>query len=90
MSTKIFKYNLKELVKFIESKDVAIPEFQRGYVWKKAQVKKLFDSLINQYPIGSFILWETTKKIDARSLNGEQGSKKKLLILDGQQRMVSI
>lgn len=90
MSTKIFKYNLKELVKFIESKDVAIPEFQRGYVWKKAQVKKLFDSLINRYPIGSFILWETTKKIDSRSLNGEQNPKKKFLILDGQQRMVSL
>jgi len=81
---------LKQLINFIDSKNVAIPEFQRGFVWKNAQVKKLFDSLINQYPIGSFILWETNKKIDARALNGEPQTKKRFLILDGQQRMVSL
>ncbi len=90
MGTKIKKYNLKQLIEFIESKHVAVPEFQRGFVWKNSQVKKLFDSLINQYPVGSFILWDTNKNIDARTLDGEKLSKRKFLILDGQQRMVSI
>jgi hypothetical protein len=90
MATKIAKYDLKQLISFIDSKSVAIPEFQRGFVWKTAQVKKLFDSLVKQYPIGSFILWETNKNIDARTLNGEKLPKRKYLILDGQQRMVSI
>lgn len=90
MATKVAKYDIKQLVKFIESRHVAVPEFQRGFVWKTAQVKKLFDSLIKQYPVGSFILWETNKNIDARTLDGEKLPKRKFLILDGQQRMVSI
>jgi len=90
MGTKIRKYNLRQLVGFIESKHVAVPEFQRGFVWKTGQVKKLFDSLIKQYPVGSFILWETNKHIDARTLDGEKLPQRKFLILDGQQRMASI
>jgi hypothetical protein len=90
MGTKVAEYDLQKLVKFIESKHIAVPEFQRGFVWKTAQVKKLFDSLINQYPVGSFILWATNKNIDARTLNGEKLPKRKLLILDGQQRLASI
>ncbi len=90
MATKVAKYNLKQLVRFIEIRHVAVPEFQRGFVWKTAQVKRLFDSLIKQYPVGSFILWETNKNIDARTLDGEKLPKRKFLILDGQQRMVSI
>lgn len=90
MSTKIRKCNLRQLISFIESKHVAVPEFQRGFVWKTGQVKKLFDSLIKQYPVGSFILWETNKHIDARTLDGEKLPQRKFLILDGQQRMASI
>ena len=56
MATKVAKYDLQKLVRLIEKRHIAVPEFQRGFVWKTAQVKKLFDSLINQYPVGSFIL----------------------------------
>jgi hypothetical protein len=90
MGTKVVQYDLPKLVKFIETKHIAVPEFQRGFVWKTVQVKKLFDSLINQYPVGSFILWATNKNIDARTLDGEKLPKKKFLILDGQQRLASI
>lgn len=90
MATRIKTYDLHRLVRFIESKHVAVPEFQRGFVWKTGQVKKLFDSLVKQYPVGSFILWETTQNIDARTLDGEDLPQKKYLILDGQQRMASI
>lgn len=90
MGTKIKRFNLKQLVHFIESKHVAVPEFQRGFVWRVGQVKKLFDSLIKQYPVGGFILWETNKHIDARALDGEKLPRRKYLILDGQQRMASI
>ncbi|OQB47612.1 MAG: hypothetical protein BWY02_02069 [bacterium ADurb.Bin157] len=90
MATKIKKCNLRELIKFIESKHVAVPEFQRGFIWKTGQVKKLFDSLIKQYPVGSFIIWETNKRIDARTLDGEKLPQRKFLILDGQQRLASM
>jgi hypothetical protein len=90
MGTKVGQYDLAKLIRFIETKHVAVPEFQRGFVWKTTQVKKLFDSLINQYPVGSFILWATNKNIDARTLDGDKLPKKKVLILVGQQRLASI
>lgn len=90
MYTKVRKFNLKTMISFIEKNHVAVPEFQRGYVWKVPQVKKLFDSLIKKYPIGSFILWQTRQKIDARPIDGEALPSKKFLILDGQQRLLSL
>ena len=90
MATKVYKYNLEQLIKFVEKKKVAVPEFQRGFVWKVRQVKNLFDSLINKYPIGSIIIWETKQKIDARTLRGKKWRSHKYLILDGQQRMLSL
>ena len=50
MGTRIRKYDLKKLVAFIESKHIAVPEFQRGFVWKTKQVKVLFNSLVKRYP----------------------------------------
>ena len=90
MPTKVYKKNLEEFIKFIDQKKFAVPEFQRGYVWRVANVKCLFDSLVKKYPIGSFVLWETTQNIDARTINGAKLPKKKFLILDGQQRILSL
>jgi len=87
---KINKFKLRQFLNFIDSKNVSVPEFQRGYVWKVAQIKNLFDSLVKQYPISSFIIWKTRKNIEARTLNGERLPKEKYLILDGQQRMSTI
>ena len=90
MSTKVYKFNLKTLISFIERNHVAVPEFQRGYVWKIPQVKKLFDSLRKKYPIGSLVLWETGQKIDARTIDGDNVPAKRFLVLDGQQRLLSL
>ena len=90
MSTKVYRKNLEELIKFVNQKKLAVPEFQRGYVWQIVHVKRLFDSLVKKYPIGSFVLWETNQKIDARTINGDKLPRKKFLILDGQQRILSL
>lgn len=90
MSTKVHKKDLDGLITFIDKKKLAVPEFQRGYVWRIADVKTLFDSLVKKYPIGSFVVWDTKQKIDARTVNGEKLPKKKYLILDGQQRILSL
>jgi hypothetical protein len=69
---------------------MALPEFQRGYVWNRDQVKGLIYSLYRKHPVGSLLVWVTrTENADAR---GEQaltpGSVK--LLLDGQQRITSL
>ncbi len=36
----------------IDSGHMALPEFQRGYVWNRDQVRGLFDSLYRRHPKG--------------------------------------
>jgi hypothetical protein len=38
---------------------VLLPEFQRGYVWNRDQVRGLMFSLYRGYPIGGLLFWET-------------------------------
>lgn len=74
----------------IDSQDVALPEFQRGYVWNRQQVRGLFTSLYRGYPIGGFMTWNTAVAT-AKPRGGEldrDGSVK--LLLDGQQRATTL
>jgi hypothetical protein len=34
-----------------------LPAIQREFVWKPTQVTRLFDSIMQDYPIGSFLFW---------------------------------
>lgn len=69
---------------------VALPEFQRGYVWNRTQVRGLMDSLYRRHPVGSLLVWETrTENADARGSGQLQHGTVKLL-LDGQQRITSL
>lgn len=74
----------------IDSQDVALPEFQRGYVWNRQQVRGLFTSLYKGYPIGGFMTWNTS--VTTATARGEKidrdGSVK--LLLDGQQRATTL
>lgn len=35
-----------------------LPDIQREFVWEPRMVEKLFDSIMNDFPIGSFLLWK--------------------------------
>jgi len=74
----------------IDLGSIALPEFQRGYVWNRDQVRGLMDSLYRKHPVGSLLVWETkTENVDARGAgNLRTGSVK--LLLDGQQRITSL
>lgn len=72
-----------------------LPEIQRAYVWKPAQVAGLIDSLYRRYPSGSILLWETTETVTNRAMATETGDApvfvtKPLYLLDGQQRVTSL
>ena len=74
----------------IDSGSILLPEFQRGYVWNRDQVRGLMRSLYRDYPIGSLLTWETQS--DGASVRGEAAGTPALrvLILDGQQRITTI
>ena len=74
----------------IDLGSIALPEFQRGYVWNRNQVRELMHSLYHRYPIGSLLIWVTkTEFVDTRG-NGilQPGTVK--LLLDGQQRITTL
>lgn len=69
---------------------MALPEFQRGYVWNRDQVRGLMDSLCRKHPVGSLLVWVT--HVESANARGDgalaPGSVK--LLLDGQQRITSL
>ncbi len=80
---------LTTLLDEIDSGVVLLPEFQRGYVWNRDQVRGLMRSLYRGYPVGGLLVWETTSEdITVRGAAGGSGTRQ--LLLDGQQRVTSM
>lgn len=74
----------------IDDGDIALPEFQRGYVWNRDQVRSLMDSLYRKHPVGSLLVW-TTKAENAKARgDGSLVAGLVKLLLDGQQRITSL
>lgn len=85
------KYNpnslsVSAILGLIASGDIAIPEIQRPFVWKKTQVRDLLDSLYKGYPTGYLIIW---KNPNVKLKDGSVSAGKKILI-DGQQRVTAL
>lgn len=69
---------------------MALPQFQRGYVWTRDQVRALMGSLYRRYPVGSLLVWVTkTENANVRGTGQLQPGSIELL-LDGQQRITSL
>ena len=45
-------------IRSIEEHDYVIPVIQRDFVWEPPKVERLFDSLMRDYPIGTFLFWQ--------------------------------
>ena len=82
----LMQYNISAILGFIEAGDFVIPEIQRPFVWKRAQVRDLIDSLYNGYPTGYIITW---KNPDVHTKDGSVANGKRVLI-DGQQRITAL
>jgi len=74
----------------IDSGHLALPEFQRGYVWNRDQVRSLFESLYNHHPVGSLLVWITESSEAQYRGEGDLAPGVVKLLLDGQQRMTSL
>jgi uncharacterized protein with ParB-like and HNH nuclease domain len=69
-------FNIKTLFDFIGSGVVKIPGFQRNYVWDIKRASKLIESIIIGIPIPQIFLYEEAKN--------------RFVVIDGQQRYMSI
>lgn len=78
---------IHEIVKKAVGGNLDIPEFQREFVWDPEQVKLLAESLYRDYPIGAFLLWDSSDYHEAKTAQGGQASS---WIVDGQQRTTAL
>lgn len=53
---------IKTAVDSIHRKKYLLPAIQREFVWDTEQIERLFDSLMRDYPISSFLFWEVEKE----------------------------
>lgn len=83
---KLTQYSINQVMQYVESSQIAIPQLQRPFVWKGKQVKDLIDSLYAGYPIGYLIVWQNS---NVRLKDGTKAVGKKILI-DGQQRITAL
>jgi len=80
-----------------------LPNIQRPFVWDEEQICRLFDSILREYPISTLLIWKTDSRIRRRKFIDNwavnlkispyfvpEDTKKKCLVLDGQQRLQSL
>lgn len=46
---------------YIKTGKILLPDIQREYVWSYRDIELLFESIVDDYPIGSCIMWKTTR-----------------------------
>lgn len=81
---------LSTLLDQVDSGTVLLPEFQRGYVWNRDDVRALMASMYRDHPVGSLLLWETAAADVSVRGGSTEGGGVHLLLLDGQQRLTTL
>lgn len=100
------KATIKHVVKNSVNIEMFLPALQRHYVWDKARICKLFDSILRGYPIGTFMCyiirgdelqnWDVYKFLsELKEYNKNERAvtehyRSLALVLDGQQRLTSL
>ncbi|MGI8782169.1 MAG: GmrSD restriction endonuclease domain-containing protein, partial [Acidobacteriota bacterium] len=81
---------VSDLIRDIQLGEFTLPEFQRGYVWNRQQVRGYLNSLYRNYPTGSFLIWKTPHPPKLRGDIEVEEHRFYQLVLDGQQRLTSL
>jgi uncharacterized protein with ParB-like and HNH nuclease domain len=63
---------------------IFLPDIQRNFVWKPIQVYTLFDSLLRDYPISTFLFW----KMNGKYLDSEKIKKLKFVTQSDEQNLI--
>src|ERR1039457_4444031 len=56
------KCSIKQVIADIDQKKIYLPALQRKFVWGKHQIELLFDSLMRNYPFGTFLFWRLQRQ----------------------------
>lgn len=87
---------LKFLLQMIHNREMALPDFQRDFVWDPYATDELIESIISNFPAGSLLRIKNGFQLlfQPRQIEGApelgNAAKPSYLILDGQQRLTSL
>ena len=84
-----------DLMKDIDTGNIQLPDFQRGWVWDDSRIRGLIASITQNFPVGAAMFLEygnANVRFKYRMIEGAPSCKAQpeQLILDGQQRLTSI
>lgn len=54
--------SIGDAITYIETNKFLLPAIQRKFVWSSGQIEVLFDSIMRDYPINAFMLWNVTSE----------------------------
>ncbi|MBF0370702.1 MAG: DUF262 domain-containing protein [Magnetococcales bacterium] len=87
---------ISDLLQEVRRGRIRIPRFQRPFVWSREQIRELLDSIRQQFPIGSLLVWDTNTVLSSTSrigtttvISAPEGSTI-AHVLDGQQRLTTL
>lgn len=87
-------FSVVDLVAATLSGRLRIPDFQRPLRWQWEDVRRLFDSIVKGYPIGSLLLWSRPAPAGSIRLGGLRIEARRFeegwWVVDGQQRLTSL
>lgn len=95
MTNQVFsvtQFPIEQMVQEIDQGSIRLPDLQRPFVWERARVRDLFDSLYKGFPAGYFLFWRTNAPVDSHGIgsSNESGQSQSRMIVDGQQRLTSV
>jgi hypothetical protein len=88
--------SLKFMLAMIHNREMALPDFQRDFVWDPYATDELIESIISNFPAGSLLRIKNGYQLlfQPREVEGApvlaKDTKPSYLILDGQQRLTSL
>jgi hypothetical protein len=79
----------------VEQRKLALPQFQRSFIWAPANTASLLSSMMARYPAGALLTWRhANTPLQSREIEGAPalggGAEPDRLILDGQQRITAL
>jgi hypothetical protein len=94
MQIESAQFPIEHLLSWIRTGRLAIPDFQREFLWEPDQVVELLDSIARLWPIGSLLLLvDSDRKLGSRPVAcapRESSDWADVYVLDGQQRITAI
>lgn len=83
--------DIPSLISQVERGEIGVPEFQREFIWRPADIADFMRTIARGWPAGSFLVLEGPQDFSYRPIQGAPPLSRdpKILVLDGQQRLTS-